>query len=128
MSGTDQKFTVSHLKEEDFKEGLREYAKYRDLGIAAATNGTVQAHVIRLVPPWTPEVAKWHWHDVQFQMVYVLKGWIKSELEGQGAILMRAGSCWTQPPRIKHRVVDYSEDCELLEVILPAEFETVTLE
>ena len=124
-----QKFTVSHLREEDFQTGLREYAKYRDLGISKATGGMVQAHVIRLVPPCIPEeVSKLHYHDVDFQMVYVLKGWMKSEFEGQGPILMREGTCWIQPPRIKHKVLDYSDDCEVLEIILPAEFETVTLE
>ncbi len=124
-----QRFTVSHRREEDFAEGLRRYAKYRDLGIGAATNGMVQAHVIRMIPPCDPaEVSKRHYHDVDFQMVYVLKGWIKSEFEGQGEVLMREGSCWIQPPRIKHRVLDYSDDCEVLEVILPADFETVTLE
>jgi hypothetical protein len=40
---------------------------------------------------------------------------------------MRQGSAWTQPPRIKHKINDYSEDAELLEIILPAEFETVEL-
>jgi quercetin dioxygenase-like cupin family protein len=61
-------------------------------------------------------------------MVYVLKGWMKSEFEGQGPVLMREGSCWIQPPRIKHKVLDYSDDCEVLEIILPAKFDTVTLE
>ena len=60
-------------------------------------------------------------------MVYVLKGWIKSEFEGQGAHTFYAGSCWIQPPRIKHAVLGYSDDCELLEIVLPADFETVTL-
>jgi quercetin dioxygenase-like cupin family protein len=60
-------------------------------------------------------------------MVYVLKGWIKTELEGQGEIVMRAGSCWIQPPHIEHVVLDYSDDCEVLEVILPADFKTVEL-
>jgi hypothetical protein len=32
-----------------------------------------------------------------------------------------------QPPRIKHAVLGYSDDCELLEIVLPADFETVTL-
>jgi mannose-6-phosphate isomerase-like protein (cupin superfamily) len=125
-----QRFTVSHLREEDFKsDGLRAYAKYRDLGIAKATNGMVQAHVIRFVPPCRPEeVAKLHYHDVDFQMVYVLKGWIKSEFEGQGAITMHVGSSWIQPPGIRHRVLDYSDDCEVLEIILPADFDTVMLE
>jgi quercetin dioxygenase-like cupin family protein len=61
-------------------------------------------------------------------MVYVLKGSITTEIEGQGAITMQAGSCWTQPPRVRHKVLDYSDDCEVLEIILPADFETVELE
>ena len=124
-----QRFTFSHHREEDFAEGLRAYAKYRDLGIALATNGLVQAHVIRFVPPFKPEeVAIPHYHDVDFQMVYVLKGWMKTEFEGQGAMVMEVGSSWIQPPRIEHRVLDYSDDCEVLEIILPADFETVELE
>jgi hypothetical protein len=124
-----QRFVVSHHREEDFEGGLRAYAKYRDLGIAQATNGLVRAHVIRFVPPCRPEeVSKRHYHDVEFQMIYVLKGWIKTELDGQGAIVMRAGSAWIQPPRIEHVVLDYSDDCEVLEVILPADFATVELE
>ena len=124
-----QRFVVSHHREEDFESGLRTYANYRDLGIAQATNGMVRAHVIRFIPPCRPEeVSKRHYHDVEFQMIYVLKGWIKTELDGQGAIVMRAGSAWIQPPRIEHVVLDYSNDCEVLEVILPADFATVELE
>jgi Cupin domain len=124
-----QRFVVSHHREEDFESGLRAYANYRDLGIAQATNGMVRAHVIRFIPPCRPEeVSKRHYHDVEFQMIYVLKGWIKTELDGQGAIVMRAGSAWIQPPRIEHVVLDYSNDCEVLEVILPADFATVELE
>ena len=125
-----QKFTVSHHREEDFKtDGLRAYAKYRDLGLSKATHGMVQAHVIRLLPPFRrEEVSKRHYHEVDFQMVYVLKGWMRTELEGQGAITMHEGSCWIQPPRIKHTVLGYSDNCEVLEIILPADFDTVTLE
>jgi hypothetical protein len=72
-----QRFVVSHHREEDFESGLRAYANYRDLGIAQATNGMVRAHVIRFIPPCRPEeVSKRHYHDVEFQMIYVLKGWI----------------------------------------------------
>jgi hypothetical protein len=124
-----QRFTASHFREEDFQTGLRRYAAYRDLGISDATGGMVQAHVIRFVPPCRPEeVSKLHYHEVDFQMVYVLKGWIKSEFDGEGAIVMRTGSCWIQPPRIEHKVLDYSDDCEVLEIILPADFKTVELE
>ena len=123
-----QKFTVSHHREEDFDAGLRAYSAYRDLGLAPATSGMVQAHVIRMTKPFTHgEVDIPHYHDVDFQMVYVLKGWIRSEFEGEGAHTFHAGSCWIQPPRIKHTVRGYSDDCELLEIVLPADFETVTL-
>jgi mannose-6-phosphate isomerase-like protein (cupin superfamily) len=124
-----QRFTVSHHREQDFDQGLRTYAKYRDLGIAPATGGMVQAHVIKFIPPFRPEeVSTPHFHDVDFQMIYVLKGWIKSEFEGEGAHTFYAGSCWIQPPRIKHTVLGYSDDCEVLEIVLPADFETVMLE
>jgi mannose-6-phosphate isomerase-like protein (cupin superfamily) len=124
-----QRIAVSHHRDEDFKaDGLRAYAKYRDLGIAEASNGLARAHVIRLMGPCNPaEVSKLHFHDVEFQMVYVLKGWVKTYMEGQGETLMKEGSAWTQPPRIKHLILDYSDDVELLEVILPAEFKTVEL-
>ena len=123
-----QRFTISHQREEDFDTGLRAYSAYRDLGIAAATNGMVQAHVIRMTKPFEDgEVSTPHLHDVDFQMVYVLKGWFRTELEGEGVHTFNAGSCWIQPPRIKHAVRGYSDDCELLEIVLPANFETETL-
>ena len=128
MSDKTQQFTVSHLKEEDFKrDGLRPYAVYRDLGFAKATHGLAQAHVIRMLPPHTPQAAKLHFHSANFQMIYVLKGWILNKFEDQGEILMQMGSSWIQPPGIAHAVLNYSDDVELLEVILPAEFETVNL-
>jgi hypothetical protein len=124
-----QRIAISHHREEDFKaDGLRAYAQYRDLGVAEASQGLARAHVIRLVGPCDPaEVSKLHFHDVDFQMVYVLKGWVKTYMEGHGETLMKEGSSWTQPPRIRHLIMDYSDDVELLEVILPAEFKTVEL-
>jgi hypothetical protein len=124
-----QHVAISHYRDEDFKaDGLRTYAKYRDLGVAEASSGVARAHVIRLIGPCEPEVvSKLHFHDVDFQMVYVLKGWVKTYLEGVGETTFQTGSSWTQPSRIKHLIMDYSDDVELLEVILPADFKTVEL-
>jgi hypothetical protein len=124
-----QRVAISHHREEDFKaDGLRAYAQYRDLGIADASHGLARAHVIRLMGPCNPdEVSKLHYHDVEFQMVYVLKGWVKTYMEGVGETTFQIGSSWTQPPKIKHLIMDYSDDVELLEVILPADFETKEL-
>jgi hypothetical protein len=125
-----QRVAISHHRDEDFKaDGLRAYAKYRDLGIADASGGLARAHVIRLQGPCDPEiVSKLHFHDVEFQMVYVLKGWVKTYIEGIGETMFETGSAWTQPPKIKHLIKDYSDDVELLEVILPADFKTVELQ
>lgn len=123
-----QKFVANHLKDAVFKTGLRDYAQYRDLGMVEATGGAVQAHVIRLLGKCDPKVVSIpHYHGVQFQMLYFLKGWMIGEYEGQGRVKMTAGSCWLQPPGIRHTVIDYSPDCEMVEIILPANFDTVEL-
>ena len=95
-----QAFTVSHLDPKDFAAGLRSYARYRDLGMAAATSGAAVAQVIKFVPPCTDEVRVWHTHDVEFQMIYVLRGWIETEMEGRKPEKMQVGSAWLQPPNI----------------------------
>ena len=118
-------FRVSHLKKSAFeRRGLRSYFEYRDLGIERATRGKVVAHVIRTRPGKAPH-GEWHWHDCKLQFVYVLKGWVLFEYEGIGEVMMKAGSCFYQPPRIRHRELEHSRDVEMLEIVAPAKFKTV---
>jgi quercetin dioxygenase-like cupin family protein len=117
-------FSVSHAGEDDFRhDGLRPFFEYRDLGIRGATGGRFNAHVIRAR---SGEGAKggWHRHALDFQMVYVLKGWVRFRYEGVGEVLLEAGSCVHQPPGILHVEVEHSDDLEMLEITAPAEFET----
>lgn len=125
-----QSFHVSHLADAQFKgDGLRPYVVYRDLGLREATGGLVDAHVNARGRPFEKEaVSKRHYHDVKFQMVYVLKGWTRAEFDGHGEHLMKAGSCWIQPAGIKHTVLEYSDDLEVLEIILPAKYDTVEVD
>ena len=124
---TAQDFMVQHLKNGKFKTGLRSYAAYRDLGVRKATDGVVQAHVIRLLGTCDPDVVSIrHLHGVQFQFLYMLKGWMIGEYNGR-RVKMEEGSCWIQPNSIPHTVLDYSENCEMIELILPGEFKTVEL-
>ena len=110
-------------------DGLRTYAHYRDLGIKDATRGMALAHVIRFVGKCDPKVvSKKHTHACEFQMIYVLKGQITTEIEGHGEHTMNAGDSWLQPQSIVHKVLDYSDGCEVLEIVLPADFKTVELE
>lgn len=120
-----QRFHVSHADEADFRgDGLRPYSVYRDLGIAAATGGLATAQVIRMCAPFSPDFSQRHHHGVKLQLAYVLRGWFRTRFDGEGEHTFRAGSCWLQPPGIRHTVVGWSDDCELLEIVLPADFAT----
>jgi quercetin dioxygenase-like cupin family protein len=124
---TTQGFVVSHAKDASFTRGLRSFFEYRDLGISEATDGKVVAHVIRAAAG-TEFSSQPHAHDATFQLVYVLKGWIEFEYEGQGRVRLEAGSCVHQPPGIRHREVGHSEDVEMLEIVMPGDFRTHAVE
>ena len=118
------RFSVSHTKGAKFaRRGLRSYFEYRDLGIKRATRGKVVAHVIRARAGSAPH-GEWHAHDCKVQFVYVLKGWVLFEYEGVGRVMMKAGSCFYQPPRIRHREIRHSRNLEMIEVVSPASFRT----
>ena len=120
---TTRGFTVSHADEATFARGLRSFFEYRDLGIRQATGGRAVAHVIRAAAG-TAFSSQPHLHETSFQLVYVLKGWIEFEYQGQGRVRLDAGSCVYQPPGIRHRELGHSDDVEMLEVVLPADFAT----
>ncbi len=121
---TTKGFTVSHARDSKFESGLREFFDYRDLGIKDATDGKVVAHVIRAAKG-AEFSGQPHLHKTDFQMVYVLKGWVDFEYEGTaGVTRLEAGSCVFQPPSIRHREVGHSEDIEMLEIVMPANFAT----
>jgi quercetin dioxygenase-like cupin family protein len=120
---TTKGFVASHTKDAVFERGLRSFYEYRDLGIRTATDGRVDAHVIRAAAG-KEFSSQPHRHETSFQLVYVLKGWIEFEYEGQGLVRLEAGSCVHQPPAIRHRELGHSDDIEMLEVVLPAGFTT----
>jgi len=124
---TPRRTTVRHAAAARFDSGLRAFFTYRDLGIREATGGAVGAHVIRAVPGQHAQ-PHWHTHDLAFQMVYVLKGWVRFEYEDIGEVLLQPGDCVYQPPRIRHRELAHSDDLELIEITSPAEFKTAMAE
>ncbi len=118
-------FSVSHLRDAVFEsQGLRAFFEYRDLGIEAATGGRVGAQVIRAKPGAGHGGTGWHRHGLDVQLVYILKGWVRFDYVGVGEVLLEAGACVHQPPGIRHVEIAHSEDVEILEITLPAEFAT----
>ena len=118
----------SHVKPGDTAfaaGGLRDFFAYRDLGIAAATNGRVIAQLVRANNP--PQAGTgWHVHGAQFHIVYMLKGWAKFMYE-ERETLVSAGDCVHQAPGIRHFLFDYSPDMEYLEVVGPADFSSTNV-
>ena len=96
---------------------------YRDL-IPGRLDGRFIASHIR-IPQGGPVPDYVHHHDVQFQMIYCYRGWVKVVYEDQGEpFVMQAGDCVLQPPHIRHRVLECSDNMEVIEVSSPAEHET----
>jgi len=119
---------VDHLAPESFKpDGLRPFFEYRKLGLEELTGGKVGAHVIRSKPGHHADAPR-HTHALHFQFVYVLKGWAIFDYEGYGEHKLVAGSAVYQPPGIKHKEIAHSDDFEVLEITMPAEFATATVE
>jgi quercetin dioxygenase-like cupin family protein len=117
---------VNHLGADSFeKNGLRPFFEYRPLGLKELTGGKVGAHVIRAKSGKHADAPR-HTHTLDFQFVYVLKGWAIFEYEGYGTHRLVEGSTVYQPPGIKHKEIDHSEDFEVLEITMPADFETNT--
>jgi len=105
--------------------------EYRDLGIEKATHGQFRAHVIRIKKEAAGEhqlhTTGLHTHQCDFQMFYVLTGWIKLVYEGQGEHTFHAGDCVLQPPGIVHNELDCSDDVEVLEIYSPAVHQTLVV-
>lgn len=106
------------------RDGPRADVEYRDLGLSKATGGRIGARHIRAIRPFEAETG-WHWHDMTGHFNYVLKGWIRFRYQGiEGDVTAHAGSCLSQPAGVPHNVVGRSDDLELIEINLPAEFGT----
>jgi mannose-6-phosphate isomerase-like protein (cupin superfamily) len=109
------------------REGLRDDAEYRDLGLAEATGGRLGAKHIRALKP-LPAPTGWHWHDMTAHYVFVLRGSLTFRFAGvEGEVTLQAGDGLSQPAGVPHNVIARSDDLEVLEINEPAEYGTWAL-
>ena len=131
MGGQEQLFSANLAKNAVYKTGLRSFMEYRDLGIEQATHGQFRAHVIRIKKESAGahelHTTGLHRHLCDFQMFYVLNGWIKFVYENEGEHTFVKGDCILQPPGIVHNELDCSDDVEILEIYSPAVHPTVVV-
>lgn len=105
-----------------FKVG-RAGMQYRDL-VPSRFGGTFIASHIR-IPAGGPVPDYVHHHEVDYQLIYCVAGWVEVVYEDQGPpFTLRPGDCVLQPPGIRHRVLTCSDMLEVLEVGGPAEHVT----
>ena len=96
---------------------------YRDL-IPNRLGGAMIASNI-MIPKGGPVPDHVHYHSIKFQLIFCVKGWVKVVYEDQGKpFVLKAGDCVTQPPEIRHQVLESSDGLEVIEIGLPAEHMT----
>ena len=122
-------FKLTELTDTSFtRDGPRADVEYRDLGLSEATDGQIGAKHVRAFKPFEKPTG-WHWHDMNAHFVFVLKGWIKFRFKGvKGDVTVKAGGCLSQPAGVPHNVVARSDDLELIEINMPADFATCELD
>ena len=132
MTESKQKFVAALADEAKFEKGLRGCFEYRDLGVGNATEGQFHAAVSRVQPgaKGAQEIRTtgMHRHLCDFQMFYVLKGWVTMVYENEGEFTFREGDCCMQPAGIAHNEIQCSADFECLEIYSPAVHKTVAMD
>ncbi|QUJ76385.1 cupin domain-containing protein [Sulfitobacter albidus] len=120
---TQHEFAVRRLADEAPWVIGRAGMHYRDL-IPSRLGGSIIASHIR-IPDGGPVPDMVHYHTVGFQLIFCYRGWVDVLYEDQGDVMrLHAGDCVTQPPGIRHRVVEASPNIEVIEIGVPAEHVT----
>lgn len=97
--------------------------QYRDL-VPDRLGGAMIASHIR-IPDGGPVPDMVHYHKVGFQLIFCVNGWVDVLYEDQGDRLrIGPGDCFIQPPEIRHRVMEASDQLQVIEIGVPAEHVT----
>lgn len=114
---------INHFDEQQSWVTGRAGMLYRDL-IPSRLDGALIASNI-MIPQGGPVADHVHYHEVAFQLIFCVAGWVEVVYEDQGKpFKLQAGDCVTQPPGIRHQVLQASDGLEVVEIGLPAEHMT----
>ncbi len=75
-----QKVAHARAAEPVLVKGRRDFFKYRDLGVADASAGTLRAQVMSSSQGMSRPTG-WHYHECDGQFIYMLDGWVDLEFE-----------------------------------------------
>jgi hypothetical protein len=130
MTKPKVKVAVSRASDDKWEnKGLRSFLEYRDLGIVEATDGRFGGNIARaLHAKKATDHAALHYHTLGFHFTYVLRGWMRTYYDGVGEIILKAGDCVTYSGEVLQSHTEHSEDFEVLQITMPADFPTVQVE
>lgn len=100
----------------------RSFFSYRDLGVSDATGRRIMVEVLKAVEP--ADRTGWHTHSMG-QIALILTGKAMIQVEEYVPVALEAGATAYIGCRMRHDVYDVDPDYSLLEVYMPADWDTI---
>lgn len=125
----ENELVISHETPENYArgDGPREYFLYRDLGTKGPTDDRIHIHIVRATEPG--EETGWHFHTMA-QWFLIIGGSSIIGVEDRAPQPLTVGDamCVGFGPTMRHNVTDFSADYAVLEMCVPATYETIAVD
>jgi quercetin dioxygenase-like cupin family protein len=106
--------------------GPRKFFQYRDLGVREMTDGRIHIHIVKATEPGAG--TGWHYHTMaQWFMVLTGNSFIRVEDGPLIPINPLDAMCIGSGPEMRHNVAPFSGDYSVLEMCIPAEYDTIAV-
>ena len=108
--------------------GPRGFFAYRDLGTRGPSDGRIHLHVVKATGT-AGEGTGWHYHTMA-QWFMVLRGTADIRVETKPRQTLRVWDtmCIGSGPDMRHTVGPFSSDYVVIEICVPAEYDTIAVE
>ncbi len=108
--------------------GPRAFFKYRDLGLRSRTDDRIHLHVVRATGEPGAGTG-WHYHSMaQWFMIVGGTSTIRVEDRATQPLVVGDTMCIGSGPQMRHNVAPFSGDYAVLEMCIPADYETIAVE
>ena len=107
--------------------GRRSFGQYFDLGVAEASDGLVSTQVTKMRKGMVKETG-WHYHECDFQWLYITKGWLELQFEDGGTHRIHENSICFIPGGYRHNETATSDELEFIEIFMPPKPRTVAVD
>jgi quercetin dioxygenase-like cupin family protein len=121
-------YTFERPESYELGAGPRKFFKYRDLGTRGPTGGRIHLHLVRATGR-PGDGTGWHYHSMaQWFMIVGGRGEIRVEQRPRQPLEPGDTMCIGAGPQMRHNVGPFSGDYAVLEMCVPAEYETVAVD